>query len=55
MKRRTKDHLDSLIFFPMHRGTFARATELYRALRKRVITVRKPVDCMIASLAIEFD
>ena len=47
--RRTKDHLDSLIFFPMHRATFVRAAELYRALRKKGVTVRKPVDCMIAS------
>ncbi len=52
--RRTKDHLDSLIFFPMHRATFMRAAELYRALRKKGVTVRKPVDCMIASVAIEY-
>lgn len=29
--------------------------ELYRALRKKGVTVRKPVDCTIASLAIEYD
>jgi len=28
---------------------------VYRDLRKRGITVRKPVDCMIASVAIEYD
>ena len=53
--RRTKDHLDSLIFFPMHRATFVRAAELYRDVRKKGVTVRKPVDCMIASIAIEHD
>ena len=50
---RTKGHLDALIFFPMHQATFLRAAELYRALRKKGVTVRKPVDCMIASVAIE--
>jgi predicted nucleic acid-binding protein len=53
--RRTKDHLDSLIFFPMHQETFVRAAELYRALRKKGVTIRKPVDCMIASVAIEYN
>lgn len=53
--RRTKDRFDSLICFPMHRATFVRAAELYRALRKKGVTVRKPVDCMIASVAIEYD
>ena len=53
--RRTRDHLDSLILFPMHRATFVRAAELYRALRKKGVTVRKPVDCMIASVAIEYN
>ncbi|MBN1671602.1 MAG: PIN domain nuclease [Kiritimatiellae bacterium] len=53
--RKTKEHLETLIFMPMHRGTFARAAELYRALRKKGITIRKPVDCMIAAVAIEND
>ena len=53
--RRTKDRLDSLICFPMHQATFLRAASLYRSLRKKGITVRKPVDCMIAAVAIEYD
>jgi predicted nucleic acid-binding protein len=53
--RRTKAHLDSLIFLPIHRATFVRAAELYRSLRKSGITVRKPVDCMIAAVAIEHE
>jgi predicted nucleic acid-binding protein len=51
----TKDYLDDLIFLPMRQSTFLRAAELYRYLRKRGITIRKPVDCMIASVAIEHD
>jgi predicted nucleic acid-binding protein len=51
----TKDYLADLIFLPMRQVTFARAEELYRSLRKRGVTIRKPVDCMIAAVAIEHD
>jgi len=53
--RKTKDYLDALIFLPMHQATFLCAAEIYRSLRKKGITIRKPVDCMIASVAIEYD
>ena len=52
---KTKDYLDDLVFLPMQHATFIRAAEVYRSLRKRGITIRKPVDCMIASVAIEHD
>jgi predicted nucleic acid-binding protein len=52
---KTKDYLDDLIFLPMRQATFVRAAEVYRSLRKRGVTIRKPVDCMIASVAIEHD
>ncbi len=39
----------------MHRGTFLAAADIYRSLRRKGITVRKSVDCMIAAVAIEFD
>ena len=52
---KTKEYLDDLIFLPMRHGTFVRAAEVYRSLRKKGITIRKPVDCMIASVAIEYD
>ena len=52
---KTKRYLGDLIFLPMRRATFLRAAELYRSLRKKGITIRKPVDCMIASVAIEYD
>ncbi len=52
---KAKEYLDALIFLPMRHTTFLRAAEIYRSLRKKGITIRKPVDCMIASVAIEFD
>ena len=51
----TKDYLTDLIFLPMRQITFVRAAELYRFLRKRGVTIRKPIDCMIAAVAIEND
>ena len=52
---KTKDYFGDLIFLPMEQATFVRAAEVYRSLRKLGITIRKPVDCMIASVAIEND
>ena len=52
---KTKEYLDDLIFLPMRDGTFIQAAEIHRSLRKKGITIRKPVDCMIASVAIEYD
>ena len=51
--RKTKAYLEFLLYLPMDRRTFERAAEIYRSLRKKGVTVRKPVDCMIASVAIE--
>jgi predicted nucleic acid-binding protein len=53
--RKTKDYFDSVIFLPMREATFVRAADIYRSLRKRGVTIRKPIDCMIASVAIEHD
>ncbi len=53
--RKTKEYFESLIFMPMRRKTYEKSAELYRSLRKRGITIRKPIDCMIASVAIEYD
>lgn len=50
---KTKMYLESLIFLPMNYATFIKAAEIYRYLRKRGITIRKPVDCMIAAVSIE--
>ena len=53
--RKTKNYLEPLIFLPMRRTTFVQGAEIYRSLRKKGVTIRKPVDCMIASVAIEHD
>jgi len=52
---RTKNFFEALIYLPMSKDTFLQSSELYRALRKRGATIRKPIDCMIASVAIEHD
>ena len=52
---KTKGLFESLIFLPMTYTTFVRSAEMYRDLRHRGITIRNPVDCMIASVAIEHD
>lgn len=51
----TKERFDSFIFLPMTHATFIKAAEIYRSLRRKGITIRKPIDCMIASVAIEHD
>jgi hypothetical protein len=51
--QRTSSRFDTFLSLPMNRQTFVRAAQLYRSLRRRGITIRKPVDCMIASVAIE--
>ena len=52
---KTKDYFDALTFLPMNKATFILSSELYRSLRRKGVTSRKPVDCMIASVAIEYD
>jgi predicted nucleic acid-binding protein len=51
--RKTLSRFDTFLFLPMDRHTFVKAAELYRTLRRRGITIRKTVDCMIAAAAIE--
>ena len=51
--QRTLSRFETFLFLPMNREAFVRAAELYRLLRCRGVTIRKPVDCMIASVAIE--
>ena len=52
---KAKEYLGDLIFLPMRHATFIQAAEIYRSLRKKGVSIRKPVDCMIASVAIEFN
>ena len=49
----TRERLEPLVMLPMTDAVFLRAAEIYRTLRKRGITIRKSIDCMIAAVAIE--
>jgi predicted nucleic acid-binding protein len=59
--REDKDHaeasaaFESFLFLPMTQRTFLKAADLYRTLRRKGVTIRNAVDCMIASVAIEHD
>ena len=50
---KTRDLFNNLLFLPMPYPVFLRAAGIYRDLRRKGITIRKSVDCMIASVAIE--
>ena len=50
---KTKSYLENLIFLPMNYSTFIKSAEIFRYLRKCGITIRKPIDCMIAAVSIE--
>jgi predicted nucleic acid-binding protein len=49
----TRDLFKNLLFLPMPYPVFLKAAEIYRGLRRKGITLRKTMDCMIASVAIE--
>jgi len=51
--QKTKDLFNNLIFLPMYYPVFLRSADIFRKLRRKGITVRKSLDCMIASVAIE--
>lgn len=51
--RKVRGLFDSLVYLPMSKETYLQAAEIYRGLRRRGLTVRKPIDCMIAAVAIE--
>jgi predicted nucleic acid-binding protein len=51
--RRTLAIFDAFLLLPMNRQTFLKAAEMYRLLRRRGVTIRKAVDCMIAAVSIE--
>jgi predicted nucleic acid-binding protein len=53
--RKTNELLDATVFLPMTRETYIQAAKLYRKLRKKGFTIQKPIDCMIAAVAIEHD
>jgi len=53
--RKTRDLFNTLILLPMPYTVFLRSADIYRKLRKIDVTIQKPLDCMIASVAIEND
>lgn len=53
--QKTRDLFNNLIFLPMHYPVFLRSADIFRKLRSKAITIRKSLDCMIASVAIEND
>jgi len=50
---RTLSRFNTFLYIEMSRNTFIRAAQIYRSLRQRGVTVSKPVDCLIAAVAIE--
>ena len=52
---RTLAAFDVFILLPMTQQTFVKSAELYRSLRRRGLTIRNAIDCMIAAVAIEHD
>lgn len=53
--KKTKNLLANLVFLPMPYSAYLSSAEIYRGLRRKGITIRKSVDCMIAAVAIEND
>ena len=53
--KKTKSQFENLIYLPMSQSTFVKSAEMYRSLRKKGITIRKPLDCMIAAVALIHD
>jgi predicted nucleic acid-binding protein len=52
--KKTKRYFETLIYLPMQYSTFIQSASLYRTLRKKGVTIRKPVDCMIAQVALDY-
>jgi hypothetical protein len=45
--------LQTLIYLDLTRAHFVSAAQIYRTLRSQGLTIRKPIDCMIAAVALE--
>jgi hypothetical protein len=45
--------LNNLSYLDLTRAHFVTAAQIYRTLRHHGLTIRKPIDCMIAALALE--
>jgi len=51
---RTRARLRPLPLLPMDEPVFLKAAEIYRALRRQGVTIRRTNDCLIAAVAIIF-
>jgi len=49
----TKKILEDLIYLPTSQSAYVSAALIYRGCRHKGLTIRKPVDCMIAATCIE--
>ena len=47
-----RSYFDSMLYLEMDRDVYISAANLYAGLRRKGITVRKTLDCLIAALAI---
>jgi len=45
--------LNNLSYLDLTRTHFVTAAQIYRTLRNHGLTIRKPIDCMIAAVALE--
>ena len=45
--------LDELLYLAQQKSTHILAAEMYRFLRKKGKTIRKPIDCIIAAISME--
>ena len=52
---KTRKLLEYLVFLPMQYTSFVKSAQLYRTLRKNGITIKRVMDCLIATVAIEND
>ncbi len=52
---KTMELFNAMIFLPMPYSVFLKAAKIYRTLRRKGITIRNSIGCMIASVAIEND
>lgn len=48
-----KSVLDKLIYISISKDTHTFAAQIYRFCRKKGLTIRKPIDCIIAATCIE--
>lgn len=51
----TKQEFDNLIYLEDDKSTFELAATMYRNLRKRGITIRNSIDCLIAAIVVQHD